>query len=232
VLFSDIVIDTSLRTGHWWGKGEPIYISVGRPTGGGGIVRNVSFSNICADVESGIVLDGDPNAWIRDISFDQLRLHMRVTRKDVNAAVGGNFDFRWTSDSQRTAIFKHDIPGLYARHLKGLVIRGLQVQWEDGMPAYYSSALELEDMEDVSIESFAGRQASVDSEYPVISLKRVKDVSIRDSKATQGASTFICADEVNGERSLTGSDLARAKRAFKPNSGFMLAGNILPRKDK
>ena len=28
VLFNNIVIQTRLHTGHWWGKGEPIHLSV------------------------------------------------------------------------------------------------------------------------------------------------------------------------------------------------------------
>ena len=28
VLFNNIIIQTRLHTGHWWGKGEPIHISV------------------------------------------------------------------------------------------------------------------------------------------------------------------------------------------------------------
>jgi hypothetical protein len=230
VLFSGIVIDTHLVTGHWWGKGEPIYIVIGRAEGNTGSVSGVRFSNISADAESGIILYGDPKAMIRDISFDQIWLHLRVTRKDVNAAVGGNFDLRWTADSFKTAVFAHDIPGIYGRYVKGLEIHGLQVRWADGMPGYYSSALELEDVQDLTIERFQGRQASIGSDSPVIALTRVKGVSIRNSTAAEGASTFISTSQVTGERLFAGNDLADANRAFSAKTGFELTGNLLPAK--
>jgi polygalacturonase len=232
VLFSGIVIDTHLLTGHWWGKGEPIYIAIGETKGLAGSVSDVRFSNVSAEGENGIVLHGDPKGSIRDISFDHVWLHLRVTRKDVNAAVGGNFDLRWTTDSLKTAVFEHDIPGMYARFVKGLEIHGLNMQWADGMPGYYSSAFELEDVQDLTIDRFQGRQATIGSDNPVIALKRVNGVSIRDCVATEGASTFLSANQVTGERLFAGNDLSDARQAFDAKTGFTLTGNLLPAKKK
>jgi hypothetical protein len=230
VLFSEITIDTYLLTGHWWGKGEPIYIAIGEAEGQAGSVSGVRFSHIAAEAENGIVLYGDPKGSIRDIAFDQIWLRLRITRKDVNAAVGGNFDLRWTTDNLKTAVFAHDIPGLYARYVKGLEIHGLEVQWADQMPGYYSSALELEDVQDLTIERFRGRQASIGSNDPVIALNRVDGVSIRDSLAVRGASTFLSTRKVTGEQLFEGNDLLNAKRAFNAKTGFQLTGNLLPEK--
>lgn len=252
ILFSGIVIDTHLLTGHWWGKGEPIYVVVGRiavgktidqnadlqdlyaapgkASGQGGVVRDIHFSNISAEAEGGIVLYGDPKVPMEGISLDRIRLHLRVTRKDVNAAVGGNFDFRWTANSLKTAVFEHDIPGLYARCVKGLEINGLEVQWAHAMPAYYSSALEVEDANNVSIDRFEGRQASAGSGDPVIALKRVKGVSIRDSRAAEGASTFLSISQVTGEELFEGNNLSRARQAFNAKTTFTLSGNLWPGK--
>jgi parallel beta-helix repeat protein len=233
VLFSNIVIDTHLLTGHWWGKGEPIYIVMGRAEGNHGTMTNVRFSNIIADAENGIVLYGDPKSPIKNISFDQVQLRLRVTRKEVNAAVGGNFDMRWTTDSLKTAVFAHEIPAVYARYVKGLEFHGLTVEWADAMPDYYSSALEMDDVEDLAIEHFHGRQASLDqvstgSSAPVIALNRVKGVSISNCTATDGASTFLTTREITGERLFEGNDLTDAKRAFDTKTGFTMTGNLLP----
>jgi parallel beta-helix repeat protein len=232
VVFSGITIDTYLLTGHWWGKGEPIYIATGEAEGQAGSVSGIRFSNITAEAENGVVLYGDPKSSIRDISFDQIWLRLRVTRNDVNAAVGGNFDLRWTTDSLKTAVFAHDIPGLYARYVKGLEIHGLDIQWADAMPGYYSSALELEDVQDLTIERFQGRQATIGSDSPVIALNRVKGVSIRNSMAVEGTATFLSTRQVTGERLFEGNDLAYARRAFNAKTGFELTGNLLPVKKK
>jgi hypothetical protein len=231
VLFSNIVIDTHLLTGHWWGKGEPIFIAIGKANGSAGVVRDVRFSNISGEAENGILLYGEAGARIQDISFDQVRLRFRVTRKAVNDAVGGNFDLRWTTDSKRTAIFAHHIPGLYARYVKGLHIRALEIQWADALPEYYSSAIQLEDFEGVSIDGFEGRQASAVSNNPVIDLSRGKDVSIRNSTADPGAFLFLSTNDVAGERVFAGNDLSNAQQAFNSKADFVLAGNLLPAKN-
>ena len=226
------MIDTHLLTGHWWGKAEPIYIAIGEAEGQAGSVSNVRFSNVEAQAENGIVLYGDAKGSIRDISFDQVRLLLRVTRKDVNAAVGGNFDLRWTTDSLKTALFAHDIPGLYARYVKGLEIHGLTVQWADAMPSYYSSALEIEDAQDLDLDGFQGRQAAIGSVTPVIALDRVNQVSICNSKALEGASTFLSTRRVTGERLFEDNDLSNARRALDAKTGFLFSGNLLPAKAK
>jgi hypothetical protein len=98
------------------------------------------------------------------------------------------------------------------------------------MPEYYSSALELEDVQDLMIEQFEGRQATIGSDSPVIALTRVKGVSIRNSTAAEGASTFMYTSQVTGERLFAGNDLAYANRAFSAKTGFDLTGNLLPAK--
>jgi hypothetical protein len=226
VLFSNIAIDTHLLTGHWWGKGEPIYIATGQADGVGGTVHDVRFSNIVAEAENGIMLFGDPNSWIHEISFDHIVLHMRVTRKDVNAKVGGNFDLRWTSKNLSNAVFKHDIPGFYGRYLNGLHLDSVAVKWAEDMPAYYSSALQFDDVEQLDINGFQGRQAAVASSTPVIDIHRAKDITIRNSSAEKGSSTFLAATDTSGKRLLLNNELAYSRSAQKSNPPFISIGNL------
>ena len=63
VIFNGIAMRTRLLPGHWWGKGEPIYVSVQPCVAGrvcGGLVRNVVFADIDAEAEAGIVIAGAP----------------------------------------------------------------------------------------------------------------------------------------------------------------------------
>ena len=230
VLFSGITIDTQLGPANLWGQAEPIYIAVGETEGVAGKVSRVRFSNIDAEAENGIILYGDEKNLMDGVSLDQVRLRLRVVRSDVNAAVGGNFDLRWTTSLRKNRVFAHDIPGLYAHSVKELEIHGLEVEWADAMPAYYSSGVQIEDAEDVTIDDFQGRQASIESNEPVIALNRVKGVSIRNSAAAEGASTFLSVTQVTGERLFEGNDLARARRAFNTKTGFVMSGNLLPAK--
>jgi hypothetical protein len=228
VLFSDVVIDTFLLTGHWWGKGEPIYVAIGETDGKAGVVRGVRFTNVSGEAENGVVLYGDQKGSIEDIELDHVSFRFRVTRPDVNAAVGGNFDFRWTASSPANGIFRHDSPGLYARYVDGVRIDGMDLRWAEAMPDYYSSAIEMEDVRDIEINRFRGRQAALQSNTPVIALKRVDGISIRNSAAAQGASTFISMERVTGQKLFVGNDVSAARRAFNVAPRFTLTGNLLP----
>ena len=230
VLFSAITIETHLLTGHWWGKGEPIYVVTAPPMPGeAGQVSDVKFSDISGEAESGIVLYGSPAAPIRDVSFANVSFKIRTTRKDVSRAVGGNFDFRWTAKDQSHALFKHSIPGLYCRYVEGVSIRAFTLKWGEDKPDFFSSAIECEDFKTLAIDGLEGRQASDSSSGVVISLSHGSDVSIRDSKADVGTSTFLLTHDVSDERVFAGNDLRDAKKGFAGDAPrFASSGNLLP----
>ena len=104
-LFSHVVIQTRLFNGHWWGKGEPIsYLFVSPDANGSAQIRNIHFSDIDADSESGIMIYGTacqrhPRCFLRPI---RLRLHGGVN----SDLVGGNFDLRGLGGGMATAILR------------------------------------------------------------------------------------------------------------------------------
>ena len=230
LLFSAITIETQLLTGYWWGKGEPIYIVTAPPVPGeAGQVSDVKISNISGEAESGIVLYGSPAAPIRDVSFDNVSFKIRTTRKDVSRAVGGNFDFRWTAKDRSHALFKHSIPGLYCRYVDGVSIRAFALEWGEDKPDFFSGAIECEDFKALEIDGLEGRQALDSSSGVAISLSHGSDVSIRDSKADLGTSTFLLTHDVSDERVFAGNDLRDAKKVFAGDAPrFESSGNLLP----
>jgi hypothetical protein len=232
ISFSNIAIETHLLTGHWWGKAEPIFIAVGPPgEGKAPEVRDIHFSNIFGTAEAGMVLYGDEKAWLRGITFDQVRFTIRPARNEVAQLAGGNFDFRWTAANMSRAVFKHDIPALYLRFVDSMEIHGLRVDWEANLPGYFSNGIECEDFRDLSIDRFEGRAAREDAGIAAISLLRGKGVSILNSRALPGAGIFLRTAEISGEGSFALNDLRSAKRAFsKDAGGFALYGNLMPPK--
>ena len=151
VQFSNMVIRTRLLAGQWWGNGEPIHVSTlrlhqdGRPLGG---VRGLRFSNITAEGENGILLHGCDEGEMRDISFDNVSLRMR--RSDLHEARGGNFDLRGAPDPS-CAIFRHDVPGLYALRVRDLAVRNFRLDWDEGLPAFFTHGLWLEQCPDAQV---------------------------------------------------------------------------------
>ena len=153
VLFSNITMETSLITGHWWGKGEPIYIAA-RKGNGKAEIRDIHFTNITVEAEGGMMIYGAPDSIVRDVYLEQVRMHVRAPRQRIAQSVGGNFDLRWTATSLSEAIFKHDIPALYVRYADGLRIRDFDLSWGDGLPAYFSGALEAADSKNLDYADF------------------------------------------------------------------------------
>ena len=232
LLFTGVAIDTRLFTGHWWGKGEPIYIVASKPSGatGSGQIRDIKFSNISGEAENSMTLYGSPEEPIHDVSFDNVKFKIRLTRREVSDAVGGNFDFRWTATNLSNAVFTHDVAGLYGRFVDGLNVHNLTIEWGADNPGYFSSAIQCEDFSRLEIDGFEGRQASDSGEGTAIFLSRGSEVSIRNSKAAAGTNVFLSALSVKGERLFTGNDLARAKVAFQGDTAqFHSFANYLPR---
>jgi hypothetical protein len=231
LLFTHIVFQTQLLAGHWWGKGEPIFVAIGPPRGSGkaGGVHDVRFSDISGEAEAGIILNGDAASRIHNLFLDRINLRIRPPRKNVSDEAGGNFDFRWIATDMANAVFKHDIPALYAHNVDGLYLRDFHLEWSDGLPGYFSSAMECEDFKELHIDGFSGRQASPDSANPVIALRRGNGVSITNSSAATGATTFVSMSDVSGEGLFSQNDLQNAKHAFRPEkNGFITFGNALP----
>ena len=231
LVFSDITIETQLLTGHWWGKGEPIFIAIGPPrqNGKSGTVRDVRFSNIIGEAEGGMVMYGDSGSSIRNVFLDQVKFKIRAPRKLVSDLAGGNFDFRWTATSPANAVFKHDNPGMYCRYIDGLRVHGLTLEWASDLPDYFSDGIECEDFNNLDLDGFEGRQAPTTSANAAIVLRRGHGVSIRNSKAAAGTLTFLSAAGVTGEGLFAENDLRSAKRMFGGGAGkFILFGNALP----
>lgn len=133
VHFSNMTIQTRLHTGDWWGNGEPIHISVieGAPVESEmGRLTNLSFTNIDATGENGILLYGDFPGSMRDVRFQNVRLTMR--NGPLQDTYGGNFDLRPTVELAKN-LFMHDIPGIYIRHAEDITFQDVSLRWEGTM---------------------------------------------------------------------------------------------------
>jgi hypothetical protein len=102
-------------------------------------------------------------------------------------------------------------------------------EWGEDKPDFFSSAIECEDFKTLEIDGVEGRQALDSSSGVAISLSHGSGVSIRDSKADVGTSTFLLTHDVSDERVFAGNDLRDAKTVFRGDSSrFASSGNLLP----
>jgi hypothetical protein len=155
VAFSNVVIDTRLHTGDWWGHGEPIHVSAIRvnETGPIGRIKGLKFSHVVATGESGILVYGTRESVIEDVSFEDV--DFRLNDSPLNPVAGGNFDFRPVFDP-RLALFAHDIPAFFAQHVRNLRLRDVSVEWGAVKEPWFTHAVEVTDYDDVVIDGLRG----------------------------------------------------------------------------
>lgn len=212
--FSDINIQSRLFNGHWWGKAEPIYLSVSPEAGVSAQIRNIHFSNIDADAESGILIYGTSASHIHNISLEGI--HLRLRGGINSGLVGGNFDLRGLGGGMATAIFKHDIPALYAQYVDGLQIHDFVLQRESNLPDYFSDGIHCEYFADLNIDGFKGSPARDGDSNAAIFLEHGHTVSIRNCKAVPGTGTFVSLTDVQDQRIFVNNDLLDAQNPTRP----------------
>ncbi|MBN2001501.1 right-handed parallel beta-helix repeat-containing protein [candidate division KSB1 bacterium] len=151
LIFSDIIIETRLHNGQWWGNGEPIHISaVSRFEGhSAGKVKNVQFNNIVATGEHGLIFYGLQDSQLENIKLNNI--HLRIKNGVETLTYGGNFDLRPAADIKKQ-IFEHDIPGIYAQYVNGLTINDFSLQWGEKLPSFFTHAIECVDVNELYLE--------------------------------------------------------------------------------
>lgn len=144
IRFENISIETRFHTGHWWGKAEPIHISAipeSLENNKKGTIKNVRFKGININAETGIVIWGEQENDISNITLEDIAMHIRNGK--YNNQLGGNLDLRPAYDVKR-AIFEKDIAGLYAHNVNMLKIDGLEITHDDKLPMFYTYGIWIE----------------------------------------------------------------------------------------
>lgn len=152
---SNVYIQTKLRTGDWWGNGEPIHISAirGNPDGKLGEIKNVNFSNVICEGENGLLVYGTSESTIQNLSFKDITF--KIVGSKLNDVAGGNIDLRGVL-GEKNQIFKHDIPGLYAQHVDGLTIEDFKLEWPSKTPSFFTNAITVKDFKNLSLYKIEG----------------------------------------------------------------------------
>jgi hypothetical protein len=198
-IFSNIIIETRLFKGRWWGKAEPILLSAIRADwskGPMGRIKNVRFSNLMLAGEEGIVVAGCDDSVIEDVTFEGIS--QRVNDGPLVRSYGGNYDFRPAAD-ERLNVFKHDIPALHADHVKNLTIRHFEVDRGPSLAEFVRNGLEIEDFEGLTVDGFFDPQLPPTGSGPgvAISLHNGRKVAITNCPGTLEDRRFVWADHVN-----------------------------------
>lgn len=131
VLISNLNIETRRFSEQWWGRAEPIYITVFDRKDGvtAGQIRNVRLRDINCTGENGIFICGSEGHVIKDVSLENI--HVTLAKHS-----------KWPSDSydlrpcRGEGILPSKLYGLYADMVDGLTVSSLKVECQDSMEEY------------------------------------------------------------------------------------------------
>ncbi len=227
--FDNITIEAKMHKGHWWGHGEAIHVSSVLDPGSTAYLKNIRFSNITARGDNGVLIHGFENSPLSDVGLDGIKL--TITNSPYNEVYGGNFDLRPTPLA-KDGIFKHDIPAVFCGYADRVTLRNIEVEWEDGLPPFYTGCVEADHATNLIIDGVRGRQAHLNGSAPVILIRNSSAPTVRNCTAARGSGTFLAMENVRDERLFVFNDLSRAKKAFATSAGkFTASGNLLPVSD-
>lgn len=166
LMFTDMTIETKMRTMMWWGSGEPIAMSsVPRAAGGpAGLVRGVQFLNMKCRSESGIYLRGDRRSPLRDISLRGVDLKIAKT----TAIAGGYYDMRPGDTFGASGLDRRPTAGFFAADVSGLQLNAMDIRWGGDAPPYYGAAIELHRCSGLSAVQVTGTAAHEGAEPAIL----------------------------------------------------------------
>lgn len=146
------------------------------------VIRHLLFSNIVANSDGAIFLDGLEDGYVEDITFDNIRYTMR----------GGIDKPESENPSHPFYVFGHHTApyGIFCRYAKDITLRDVTFTWNQPENAEWGSPVRFENAANIEISGFKGRQ-SLGSGKPVIELKNVDGAYIHDCQASESADAFL-----------------------------------------
>lgn len=153
ILFSNMVIETRIFDTHWWGRGEPIYVSAFPWHDKVGTIRNIRFVNVVARSENGAYIAGFEPGLIDGILLENVRIQLAKWSRWP----GGHYDRR--PFLQGEAIYEHPTSGIHVDTASNVTIRNCEVAWGENPPAYFRHALEAVNAENLVIDNLTGQSA-------------------------------------------------------------------------
>jgi hypothetical protein len=190
LIFSNVVSETRLIDGPWWGAGEPVSMTVARwaypswpdaPVETAGRIRHVVFNNMIANSQSPIVIYSTVPGLIEDVTFRDLTLTMQAN--DLQRILGGNLDLRPTTPIN-LGLARHDLSAIEAHGVRDLIFSGLRVQWNGTFSEFYRNAVHAESFDGLTIDGFRGSGSTPN--YPALSFVHGSDLSVRRAHAESG----------------------------------------------
>jgi hypothetical protein len=210
IQFNNIIIQTRLHSGHWWGNGEPIHVSA-IPQNSEipvGKISEISFRNITAESETGMVVYAYEPGLVENIQLENVRL--TISPGKYIDEYGGNLDLR-PSFSKEFSIFKYELPGLLVKNIRHLEIENFDLNWMGDIPGYYKNGIGIEGSSYIRIREFSGKEPHSGSDQAAVSAENSSNIVVEDSYAKPGTDTFIRIMNDRGYSRFENNDMANTR---------------------
>lgn len=116
VTVSNLIMDTHIYAGTWWGKGEPLVICAAESEG---VIDNISLTHVKTCSENGVVIIGDKYN-IRNITLDDWIIQLQDSRN--RQLFGKMIDLR---PAPSIPVTEGKVPWLYADKVANLQLRNI-----------------------------------------------------------------------------------------------------------
>ncbi len=188
VVLSNLTIDCIRYDWFWWGDGDPIHFNLIRrseidpnldkskePTIG--TIRNVLVSNVIARGYGTNLIHGHTDSLLENVTLDNVKLTIAYDpegspRKMENAVVVEN-----------------------ARNFR---MKDFEIIWDEPFSEKWESALTVENVTNLTLDSVSARQAPNGTRAPAIHFKNVDEAVVTNCQAQKGTGTFL---HVGGKQS-------------------------------
>ncbi len=150
---SNIMIETRRFCPDWWGTAEPIVITTFNRDENtrSGKIKNVRFFNISAKGENGVLIHGNAENLIENITFEGCSITLEKTSKWPC----GVYDLR---PCLEWGVEKLDNSAFFIRYAKDITIMKTKTAWGE-LCESYKYALDAENVENLELIRFEGEAA-------------------------------------------------------------------------
>ena len=153
VSYSNCIIETRRFCPDWWGTAEPIVITTFNRDENtkSGHIKNIRFFNITCKGENGVLIHGNRDNYIEDVTFDRVSVTLTKTSKwDC-----GLYDLR---PCLEYGVEKSKNSGFFLRYAENVTIEKSSVRWGNVCDDY-AFALDSENCPGLQLIRFDGKDA-------------------------------------------------------------------------
>lgn len=166
VTYQNIIIETRRFCPDWWGTAEPIILTTfnREENTKSGTIKNIRFFNITAKGENGVLIHGNEDNIIEDITFENCRIELTKTSKWQC----GLYDLRPCLD---WGVEKYDNSAFFIRYAKNITIEKSRNRWGN-LCENYKHAIDAQNVDSLELVRFDG--CGVDLMTDKFNFKNVK----------------------------------------------------------